>query len=82
MKFAFGTTAKDQITGFSGVVTGRTEYISGCTQVLLQPKMGKDGKRPDGEWFDEQRLLAVPGVKAIVLDNARTPGSDIPAPKR
>lgn len=82
MKFDFGVKAKDVITGFTGVVTGHTSYISGCSQVLLQPPMGKDGKRPDGEWFDEQRVVPVSGAKKIVLDNSKTPGPDREAPKR
>lgn len=82
MNIDFGVTAKDVITGFTGVVTGRTTYISGCTQVLLQPAVGADGKRPDGEWFDEQRLSPVPGRETIVLNNGNTPGADREAPKR
>lgn len=81
-KLEFGDTAKDRITGFKGVVIGWTTYISGCSQVLLQPPVGKDGKRPEGEWFDEQRLERVAGTKRIVLANERTPGFDRPAPKR
>jgi hypothetical protein len=77
-----GTKAKDVITGFTGIITGHCTYISGCSQFLLQPAMGKDGKRPDGEWFDEQRVVAVAGSKKIVLDNDRTPGPDKPAPRR
>jgi hypothetical protein len=82
MRMQLGWYATDLITGFKGLVMGRSEYLSGCTQVLLIPsKVNKDGKRPDGEWFDEQRLVRE-GTKVLVLDNEKTPGADIEAPKR
>lgn len=82
MKFEFGVKAKDVITGYSGVVAGHTTYISGCARVLLVPPVNADGKLIDGEWFDEQRLVAVEGGERIVLDNSKTPGADRDAPKR
>lgn len=76
-----GQVAKDKITGFQGVIIGRCEYLTGCTQVLIVPqKLGADGKRQDGEWFDEQRVT--PTGKTITLDNGTTPGSDERAPSR
>ena len=77
----FGARYRDRITGFTGVAVGHTTYISGCSQVLLAPGVDKDGKLPDGHWFDEQRLEREAG-DAIKLDNGSTPGCDIPAPKR
>ena len=78
-----GQMGKDSITGFKGLAMGRAEYLTGCTQILLTPTaLDKDGKRRDGEWFDEQRIVA-DGKKVINLDNARTPGVDErEAPKR
>ena len=55
-----GDKAKDRISGFEGIVIGKAEYLYGCRQVLVAPtKLTKDGKRPDGEWFDEERLEVV-----------------------
>lgn len=76
-----GTTMKDQITGFKGVVVGYCQYITGCHQVLLVPKVGKDGSYVDSCWFDEQRCTQV-GTKVVDLDNTKTPGFDKAAPKR
>ena len=76
-----GKKVKDKITGFEGVVTGRVEYLTGCNQCLVQPKVGKDGGFKDSQWFDEQRLIADTKVKPVTLDNGRTPGADKPAPK-
>ena len=52
----FGKKAVDVVTGFSGVITAKTIYMYGCSQYLLTPRVDKDGKRQDGEWFDEGRL--------------------------
>jgi len=76
-----GRTYKDVITGFFGVATGFCEYISGCNQVLLSPLLDNDGKFREPRWFDVQRVRALSDV-TIVLDNAQTPGPDIPAPVR
>ena len=75
-----GATYRDKITGFAGVATGRCEYISGCTQVLLAPK-AKDNKFEEEQWFDEQRLERQ-GDEKITLDNGDTPGFDRAPPKR
>lgn len=47
----------DLVSGYEGVCMGRAEYATGCTQVLLVPaKLTDDGKRPEGEWFDDIRV--------------------------
>jgi len=55
----FGKLYRDRITGFEGVCTGFSSFISGCDQVLLHPKVGPDGKREDGLWIDDDRLIDV-----------------------
>lgn len=79
---ALGTKVKDVITGFSGVVTGRVEYLTGCNQLLVTPAIAKDGSARESCWFDEQRCKPVRGAKKIVLENGATPGFDKPAPIR
>lgn len=78
--FKLGWNAKDKITGFEGTIVGRCEYISGCNQVLLVPKVDEKGGHRDGHWFDEQRCERV-GSGELKLDNGSNPGCDIPAPK-
>lgn len=82
-KFAgieMGCTAKDRITGFSGVVTGLCEYISGGHQALLSAK-SKNGESPKCNWFDIQRLERSE-ARVVILDNSGTPGCDQAAPIR
>jgi hypothetical protein len=80
MKIELGTTAKDVITGFTGIVIGRVEYLTGCNQVLLSPKVAKDGSIRSSEWFDEQRCTVSSKTK-VTLDNGPNPGFDRAAPK-
>ena len=75
-----GQKAKDMVTGFEGIATGRAEYLTGCAQLLLVPKVKEDGSGGEGRWFDEQRLQ-VTDPTAISFDNAKTPGPDA-APSR
>jgi hypothetical protein len=82
---AMGSKVRDRITGFEGRVTCRTEYITGCTQILVVPKVKDDGSYQEAHWFDEQRLEVDTLINPVTLspfDNAATPGCDKPAPIR
>lgn len=51
-----GRTARDTITGFEGVVVGRTEWLNGCVRVGLQPPVNKEGKVLDAYWVDVEQV--------------------------
>ncbi len=51
-----GDLAKCRITGFRGVVMGRSEYLFNGRQLLLQSTTLSDGKPMDRVWFDEGEL--------------------------
>ena len=78
---SLGATYVDRITGFKGVATGHCTYLTGCSQTLLNPKVGTDGAAKDSQWYDDQRL-EVQEEAVISLDNSKTPGCDKAAPKR
>lgn len=87
----FGDRVKDIVTGFEGVMLGRCEYMTGCTQVLVVPGVDKDGKRLDGEWFDVDRVTVVKaGAIKLTADAVAKPrrmatassGADRPAPTK
>lgn len=82
MNDILGRTYRDKVTGFTGVAVGHVEYLTGCNQTLLQPKGADSTKRPNAEWFDDQRLVLVDVEARVVLDNGSTPGADREAPKR
>ena len=51
-----GQKAKDKITGFTGILTGKAEYLTGCTQYSIQPDVKESGDFIEARWFDEGRL--------------------------
>lgn len=51
-----GDTARDTITGFTGVIISRHEYLNGCVRLSLQPKQLKDGKPIECQTFDVEQL--------------------------
>lgn len=73
-----GQEAVDKITGFKGIIIGKCEYISGCTQYLVQPKVKKGGEYVSGRWIDEDRPEATK-AKPVNL-TVQTNGPDLPAP--
>lgn len=91
-----GKKYRDVLTGFEGVCTGYTEYISGCQRILLTPKSDDPKKTIESEWFDivtceviDETPISLPGriFEAIhsllpgpVLTPATGPGKE--APKR
>ena len=55
-KFELGAEAKDVITGFSGVIIYRSQWIHGCNVYGLKPRELKDGKPIETMQFDEPSL--------------------------
>lgn len=51
----FGKRAKDKITGFEGIIVGKTAYLYGCDVYGITPP-AKDGEVKDACWFDEGRV--------------------------
>lgn len=52
-----GLKVKDKITGFTGIITGRIQHITGCDQYCINPQRIKDDGEPSKScWFDEGRL--------------------------
>ena len=66
--FENGQTVKEVVTGFTGVIMGRTDYLTGCNRYGVMPvKLSKEGKRAEWEWLDETVLELVAGAKKIVI---------------
>ena len=51
-----GDKVKDKVSGLVGIATERREYLNGCIQYVIQPKIDKDGKMPDGWSIDSQQI--------------------------
>ena len=77
-----GETVRDVITGFSGVVTAKCTYITGCDQVHVQPRQSDK----DGRWYDVTRLevdnstpvLELPKIEVVAKTGGprETPGGN------
>lgn len=78
-KFDLRDTVKDEITGFTGVVIGRTEWLNGCIRYIVQSTKLKDGKITDGENIDEDQLVLVKKGKSKA-EKPRT-GGPFPSPQ-
>lgn len=66
--FANGQKLKDKVTGFTGVVMCRTDYLTGCARYGLLTTKLKDGKPQKLEYFDEDVLKPVKKSKRIVIE--------------
>ena len=75
-----GKRVTDNISGFTGVVTGYVHYLSGCNQALVVPKNDADGNFREARWFDDQRLTIHDDAR-ITLDNPGGAGFDKAPPK-
>lgn len=74
-----GSKVRCSITGFEGIATARVEYINGCFQYCVMPRIGTDGKMPEGIYLDVQQLEVIPG--GIVIEQKETGGPQRDCPK-
>jgi hypothetical protein len=76
MKYELGQKAKDVVTGFTGTITARADYLTGCKQYCVTPRVKPDGEYPNGVWLDEDRIELLDDEKLVLSK----PTTD--APKR
>jgi len=74
-----GYKAKDQVTGFAGVVTSVSFDLYGCIQYVLTPPAGENGKQEGGRWYDALRIQ-ITGKKRVMEVPDFVPDKG-PAPK-
>ena len=65
MDIQLGSEVRDRVSGFAGVAIGRTEWLTGCTTIVVQPKVGEDGKLPDTHAIDEPNLDIIQPVEPV-----------------
>ena len=51
-----GREVRDKVSGFTGIASGRSTYLSGCAHICISPKVGKDRKLPESKWIDEPQV--------------------------
>ena len=56
-----GRLAKDTVSGFTGIIESRTEWLNGCFRIALAPNhLDKDGKMMDAKAFDAEQIQLLP----------------------
>lgn len=83
MSIKLGSKARDMYTGFTGIVVARTEWLYGCTRLVIESTQLKDGKPIGPESFDEQRIELISEEAPVVSSvSEATTGGPYPDPKR
>ena len=59
MVIELGDKVKDIYTGFVGVAVAKIEFINGCVQFTVAPKVDKDNKQSEPIDIDEESLTVV-----------------------
>ncbi len=76
-KVKLGSQYEDKLHGICGTATARSEYMTGCTRVLLE--YVRDGKIVE-HWFDEPQLLLFNAKKFKPVKGKDRGGPGIVAP--
>lgn len=74
--FELGQEVRDVVTGYTGIVRGRAQYLTGCNTYAVQTrKLSDAGKPADWLWFDENVLESTQGtgvtLNVTATDNRR-----------
>jgi len=66
--FELGMEAEDVVTGLTGIITAKVEYLTGCIQFCLKPKGIKpDGDTKEGHYIDENQLRYIgEGLRGVI----------------
>lgn len=51
-----GDKVRHTVTGYTGIVIARTEWLNGCWRMTVQMKVKKDGTLPEAISFDDVEL--------------------------
>jgi len=69
-----GQKVRDKVTGFEGITTARCEYLNGCIQYCVSPRIDKDGKKADYHYMDEGQLEVIKGEGINIRQPRKEPG--------
>jgi hypothetical protein len=78
-----GLEGKDKVTGFQGIIIARVEFLFGCNQYGLAPKVTDNGEVKDTQYFDEGRIEIVGnGILPEEVKTEKDGGVSRDVPKR
>lgn len=61
-----GNKVRDTVTGFTGIVVGKTIWMYGCERSAVQSDKLHDNKPVDEHWFDDQRLEVLEATEPVI----------------
>jgi hypothetical protein len=80
MDLFFGKKARDKITGFEGIITGKCEFLYGCNQYGITPP-AKESETKSTQWFDDGRIEIIgEGVTPESVKTEKNGGDSSDAP--
>lgn len=75
-----GKEVADKVSGFQGIAPSRCEYLNGCIQYGVTPKVVIDGKYPDTQYLDENQIEII--GDGVEVESKKTGGPQFNAPPR
>jgi hypothetical protein len=63
MTIKLGDEVKHKYSGVRGIAVSRTNYLSGCNRITIQPKVKKDGSLGEAYSFDEPEIEIIKSKK-------------------
>jgi hypothetical protein len=70
-KFNPGDRVKDRITGYTGIIIARCQWLTNCNTYGVKLQALKDQKPVDTEYFDEPNLVLIKS-SALEKEKKRT----------
>ena len=67
-----GDKVKDKVSGLIGIAVEKREYLNGCIQYVVQPKIAKDNKMADAWSMDQEQLESL--EKKVKVKKSNTGG--------
>ena len=80
VKIILGNKVRDKITGFEGIASAKIEYINGCIQFCVKPKIKEEGIMLDGEYIDIDQLEVIDN--GVIVESKPTGGPQRDCPSR
>ena len=75
-----GVKAKDKVTGFTGIVIAKSQWLTGCDTYGLKPKSVKN-QIEDAQWFDEGQIEIIgKGVPIKEIKSKKNGGPRLDSP--
>mgnify|MGYP001612348269 CR=1 FL=1 len=81
-KFDLGTKVKERITGYTGIIIARSQWIYNCNTYGVKSSELKDGKPMEAVFFDEPSLDLVEPPSVTPKRNTGGPTQAIPQTNR